>query len=157
MKRQTKVVEFVYPKTKEETIRQTMEYFVETIESRLKFSKKDLDEFAAKFAENPLRALEWSADTFKKAAEFEAASIVKIMYDHQLEQRKNEQYLAKTDLQILESIRDRFREEVIRKAKWPDRSSSVPSNEVSIYLNSAKAEWLETLDQFVKKIRKAGE
>ena len=52
-------------------------------------------------------------------------------------------------------VREILHGEVMRAAKWPERSTSVPSNEISLCVMAQKAEWLERLDNAVEYMKEA--
>lgn len=157
MKRNRKVQEVqpVVKKTKDEVIKEVMENITYEIEVSIRWCKKEIDAFSAKFAANPLHALEWSQSTFQTAGKFEATMIVDRYLKEGLKRKTEDAYVTISDVQILQEIRNFLYEEVTRKAKWPDSSTSQPSNFASICLNAAKAEWLERMDNALARIERA--
>lgn len=98
--------------------------------------KPKLTKFAQDFATDPTHTLEWSASTFDAAAKVSVAEWVLEVLDGQTHQEQKAKeivaYLAK---------------EVVQKARWPDKSTSVPSNEMSLCLNAARADLIAEVTQ----------
>ena len=103
-----------------------------------------LNEWRMRFEKDPAYALEWASNAFKDAARHNVATAI-IAWVEALRKEKDE-YTTRTSSQVLRIIVDELRGEVHRKAKYPDRSTSVTSNEMSLCMNSARAEWVEWLE-----------
>lgn len=114
-------------------------------ESDLRYARAELAKFAASFGTDSAHAFEWSSDAFKQAARERIAVIVLAYFDHLEGDKVEPESLAafrgpKAKLAIMAG---EFYRETINKAKWPDHSTSAPSNELSLCLNSRRAEVLE--------------
>jgi hypothetical protein len=114
-----------------------------------------LNERLAKWAEdfkaNPARALEWSADTFKAAGRLKVANhVIAIVEFAESKRQEDPVYGASSSEQVLVSILKEIRAATIHMAKYPERSTSVPSNELSICVMAAYAETLEKVERAVE-------
>jgi hypothetical protein len=111
---------------------------------------KVLGDWRERFENDPCRAFEWSQDAFKAAGKMAAANWVTESMRYLRE--KQDEYTTWSSIQLIKMLRDQLYRDVTNKAKWPDSSTSQPSNYISVCLNSAKAEWLEILDRSLKRI-----
>lgn len=102
----------------------------------LDFCRPKLNRFADSFVKDPANALEWSSDIFAAAGKLQVAVYV-------LEVLTMERAEPVTDL--AEKLVKSLKEEALRKARWPERSTSIPSNEMSLSLNAARAEFITDL------------
>lgn len=141
-------------KTKAELVAEAMESILFQVKSDKRFDQETLDKFSKRFSENALDAFEWSDSAFKAAARIHAAKVIEYVIDAMREKQSKEVYEAPTDEAIIQELLTRFRGEVMRKAKWPQASTSPSSNYASLMQMSAMAEWLERLEVLVNRIAK---
>jgi hypothetical protein len=110
-------------------------------------SRRELAGWVADFASSASDAFEWSNNAFVNAAKEKVA--VGILDLIKRSREAKDEYTSLTSLQILQRIRDYLRGEVVRGAKWPSHSTSVPSNEITSCLLAAKAHWFENFDNAI--------
>lgn len=91
-----------------------MDAIIRMLEVRRANAKARLDEFAAKFAKDPLRSLEWSLDVFEAAATYNVAG--------------NAIAALGRDAPGVSGVRQRATENAMHGARWPRRSTSPTSN-----------------------------
>ncbi len=91
--------------------------------------KKELDNFAERFAKEPLEALRWADAAYEAAAGFHVAEGV-------LEMLKRPEHIAA-----------RIGSLVRHGARYPERSSSPSGNLAKTMVVSAWAEWLERVEE----------
>ena len=118
----------------------------------VKSGERELAEFATRFAKDPAHALSWSSNTFENAARY---SMNKEVLEHiaRLSEPQDE-YTTRSDEEVIRVMQREFAREVLRNAKWPERSTSPTSNEMSLRMMSARAEWLEKLDNHIERIER---
>jgi hypothetical protein len=116
----------------------------------VKNAERDLAEFTAKFAKDPAYALSWSDGTFSAAARHSVSKLV-LEYLSRLAEPQDE-YTTRSDEEVLKVMQREFSLEVLRNAKWPERSTSPASNEMALRMMSARAEWLEKMDNHLAAI-----
>jgi hypothetical protein len=116
-------------------------------EREIKTAARYLEDFKEKFAKDPARAFEWSADSFRHAGRDRTAKTV-------LEYLKMfaDADTVKTPQAQLEAILKEFKTETMRNAKWPEHSTSPTSNYMSLCLMAARAEWVEHLENAITQI-----
>lgn len=95
-----------------------------------------MDKFAAKFAEDPAYSLSWSAPLFTAAGKVAVGGIVKKRTIANTKANKPEW----SDDELADKIVQDLLREVLQKAKWPESSTSQPSNEMALRKNAALAE-----------------
>ena len=115
-----------------------LEKLIRKAKDAIEWSQGDLKSFAADFAKDPAHAFEWSSKAFEAAGRQRAGQTVLawVQTVHKNEPDLNDDEVA---VMVIAEITNT----VVRKAKWPDRSTSVPSNEMSIYTNAAFADYLD--------------
>src|SRR5262245_32723191 len=125
----------------------------QTATFELQIAQGDLSKWQAKFESDPAYAFSWSSDAFVSAAKAAVAKYVIEVIDAQRE--PVDEYTVKTDEQVLKVLREGFYAAVLRGAKWPERSTSMPSNEMASQLVAQKAEWLEKFDNHLARLNRA--
>lgn len=120
-----------------------LETFKASIDSDLKQCQRINEKFLKDFATNPHYALQWAAPAFGAAGVLKVASVVKDLVAKLEADGKDAGDILKTALEV--STR-----EALRLAKYPARSTSVPSNEVAREEGAAWAHMVEKLDLFVR-------
>lgn len=115
----------------------------------LERAEQSLIDFSAKLQRDAVYALEWSADIFKQAA---ASGMAKLLLSYITNFRNADQYTLPSSERIIRIIRHELYAEVLRRAKWPEHSTSVQSNEMALALNARRAEWLESFDRAIEAI-----
>lgn len=118
---------------------------VERATAELDQTKRHIASFAEKLNENPLGTLSWSKDTFDVAARNWVAQCV-LNYVKILREQGDD-YERKTDRQIVECICREFKDEILNKARFPERSTSSQSNEAMMCKIAAMANWLQSVEQ----------
>jgi hypothetical protein len=139
-------------KTPEVKATECLDRMTQECEWDINHSKKHIEEWKLRLDKNPASAFEWSRESFEAAARFEVAHIVK----RYVEEGKSikDDYTTPSDVEIIKTLRTIFYEDVLRRAKWPSRSTSVQSNEMELTLTARKAEWLEKFDNAIARIEK---
>jgi len=132
---------------------EAMEAIIHGCEWSIKRGAVKIEEFKERLDKNPASAFEWSATYFGDAARFDVAHMVKRYLEAAKD--KADDYETKSDLEIIKTLRTIFYEEVLRKAKWPSRSTSPQSNDMELHLTSQKAEWLEVFDNHIARIERS--
>jgi hypothetical protein len=107
---------------------------------------RHLAEWKARFERNPSSAFEWSQEAFQSAARLQICQDI-LAWLEQTFINLDDEYAAPSDRRVLEIVAGELRREVLRNAKWPERSTSPSSNEMSLHRMSARAEWLEILER----------
>jgi hypothetical protein len=113
--------------------------FAFAIDGAKSSAQTTLTKFSVRFATDPAYALSWSADVFQAAARMKIT-------------REIEAWMQPGEADASFSARlavvaDELRREVLRRAKHPEHSTSMPSNEMALAENAARAEWLETIEK----------
>jgi hypothetical protein len=116
----------------------------------VKYATRAMSEFAAKFTKNPTHAFEWSQSGFDEAARLQVGQTV-LVYLEKLSESGDE-YSKRSPVQVLVTMASEFYGETVRRAKWPDRSTSAQSNEMSRSLSAKRAEVTEQLISAVAKV-----
>jgi hypothetical protein len=112
----------------------------------IEYSQKELDKFAARLTKDPSNAFEWSHGTFEQAARNHVAKHIMGSIKWFRDRAGEDEYSTTADLDIVQHLRKSFFEVVVRGARWPERSTSVQSNEIKKVLVARYAEWLVKLD-----------
>jgi len=148
MARRTAVVEArVYEPSVKHTLtgESLLRGIVERATAELDQAKRQIARFAEKLNEDPLSAFSWSKETFDAAARHWVARTV-LDYVKTLREQGDD-YERKTDKQIVECICREFKDEILNKARFPERSTSPQSNETALCKNAAMASWLIHVEQ----------
>jgi hypothetical protein len=114
--------------------------------SDIKFAQEHLDRWRERFAQDPVNAFSWSKETFETAARKRSAEEI-IGWIYRIKENNTDEYAAPSDLKVLQVMRSELFKEVVRGAKWPERSTSPQSNEMATCLTAKRAEWLEKIDR----------
>jgi hypothetical protein len=128
------------------TDEQMLDRIRDRAESEIKSAGRYLEDFRVKFEKDPARAFEWSSDSFKQAAR---DSVAKTVLAYLERFRADDIYSLKTPQAQLEIILKEFAAETMRNAKWPEHSTSPTSNYMSLCMMSARAEWVEHLEEAI--------
>ena len=122
-----------------------LERIVATAESTAKMHEESLKKWGERFAENPADALSWSSNTFKYAAELSVAR--RVLYHVKVMAAEGDgTYSGHTGLAVVRSVYRELREETMRNARWPEHSTSAPSNEIATRLMAARAEMVVKIE-----------
>lgn len=139
-------------KTFEERLSDAWENIVHTIGHEVKWSQEKLDKWSLRFAENPADAFEWSSEIFCEAARNRVSKEVQAWINNAMKQ--GDEYVSPNKLDVMKEVRKILYGEVMRKAKWPEHSTSQPHNIIHTELLSKRAEWLEMFDRQIERIEK---
>ena len=150
-----KVVEQVRAPAPPATWEDRLVRIIETANHDVEYAKKVCDAFVERFNTRPSDALSWSSDTFKQAARYDVAKTI-LAWIEQAKEQGDEYCAGRSAKEVIMQVREILHGEVMRAAKWPERSTSVPSNEISLCVMAQKAEWLERLDNVVERMKEAG-
>jgi hypothetical protein len=115
------------------------EHLAYHLDGQMSSARATLDKFEKQFATDPSYAFSWGAEAFKAAARHKVALQIQAWIRSTNTDATFEERLA--------SIIKELRAEVMRKAKWPEHSTSATSNLMALEMNSANAEMLETLER----------
>jgi hypothetical protein len=115
-----------------------LEKLIRKAKDTIEWSQGDLKSFATDFAKDPAHAFEWSQKAFESAGRQRAGQTV-LAWIQTVHKNKPEL----DDDGVAALVIAEITQTVVRKAKWPDRSTSTPSNEMSLYTNAAFAEYLD--------------
>jgi hypothetical protein len=118
-------------------------------ESKIKTAARYLEDFKAKFENDPASAFGWSSDSFKWAGRHSVAKIVLVCLENF---KESDIYSVKTPLAQLEIMLKQFKAETMRNAKWPEHSTSPTSNYMSLCMMAARAEWVEYLENSIDRV-----
>jgi hypothetical protein len=121
-------------------------------EQEVRFSKSSLDKFAERFNEDAAHALDWFGQTAEQAGRNSIAKLVLKYLEVFAKQNSEESAEQKSAKMTLEIMLEEFTAECMRRARWPEHSTSSVGNYMSICLNGARAEWIEKLELSLKKI-----
>jgi len=113
-------------------------------------SAESVSHYVEKFIDDPQYELSWSQDVFKRAATLKIATS---FLGYILDEKSGEFIKEKGFHALMTELLDNYRDEVMRKAKWPDQSTSAPSNYASLTLNAATAELIEELTLTMKHLK----
>jgi len=116
----------------------------QTAETNIRIANEQLAKWGTRFASDPSHAFEWSKESFESAARHRIAKDILILIEMGL---NGDEYAKRSDIAIAREIKSMLHDEVIRGAKWPQRSTSPQSNEMQLCLNAQRAEWLETIQR----------
>lgn len=126
------------------------EYLEDELASTISQSSAEIAKWSERLSSDPASAFEWSTNAFKAAGAHRAATWVKEMVEAG---KEPDEYTSAPPVEkIIKAVRDYLYVEVVRKARWPDRSTSAPSNEMSLLINAAMADWLEKIDRMIERI-----
>jgi hypothetical protein len=132
-----------------ETRTYTDEMVLGDLREEIKYRKNAVDsalrQFVGDFAKDSAHAFEWSATSFENAARLKMIKLVESYLDHD----HVKQQAPRCQLEIM---RGEFKAEVLRRAKWPECSTSPTSNFMNLCVNAARAEWLETIEKAIDRI-----
>jgi len=101
-------------------------------------ANRQLEIFSQEFLKDPAYALSWSQKVFDFAARKKVCEYV-INFFEQME--KKDIYELPTPRKMLEILREGMTDEVLRKARWPEHSTSETSNLMSTMTNAAWADF----------------
>lgn len=93
-------------------------------------------EWAIKFNKNPYDALDWSDRTFEHAARLAVAQQV-LESIAQFEDKKDHDNTETAAALLIEALK----RDALSQARWPQRSTSIVSNEAHTYLTAALVEF----------------
>ncbi len=142
--------------TRDEIVSRCFSFLVDDIERRVVIEKETVATWAIRLTEeDPSRAFEWSNDAFRAAARVKVGKTVLAWIEAGKQNSVDEYSSTPSCEKIIRGIRDHLYGEVVRKAKWPDRSTSVQSNEMSLEINAEMAEMLEKLDRAIERMEEA--
>jgi hypothetical protein len=132
---------FVYvpDPTPEQLLAQRIEGFTYTLDHMIATSQATLDEWRAKLDKDPLYAFEWADRAFEAAAQFSVATRVRTMLTTMTETTFGEAF---------ENVIEMLRDETLRGAKYPQRSTSPSSNHAA---QVRLAVYATLVDQFAAK------
>jgi hypothetical protein len=114
-------------------------------ECDVKFAQEECDKWAAKFTADPAYAFEWAQGPMAQAARLSVNKFVLAVLDFEDGSMKE-----KTPRERVEVVCRELQQEVMRNAKWPSRSTSSVSNDMSLCMMSARADMLEKVEQCLK-------
>ena len=121
-------------KVREQTVAERVRDRLEEVAtSMINRSKSELERFTMRFADNPAYALEWAAPVFPAAARKELGEFLKADLERE----------GSDAMQIFVALK----RELVSKARFPERSTSVPSNEIALYRAAALAEAIEWVER----------
>lgn len=126
-----------------ESLEQTARWDIEHTTERLAA-------FALKLSANAASAFEWSYNSFEDAAKQTAAQYLLELIARG--RNAGDEYSARSSEAILRELARLFNAEVLRKARWPERSTSPTSNAMSLCMMAAHAELLHTLNRYVERL-----
>jgi len=126
-----------------------LDQLIEHANSEVRHLTATLAKWQEEFAKDPAHALEWSSNTFRDAARIKMAKEV-ITFLGFL--RAGDEYSQRTEETAIRIVHTEMIKEALRKARYPEHSTSVPSNEMALAVNAARCEWLEHLDRAVAAI-----
>jgi|GEM_PF-5783490 len=112
--------------------RMTLVEFKKELEVIKEYSQKKIDEFTARFKEHQVYAMTWSDSLFEAVTRKSAVEEIQE---------------ALSNGATLDDVEKHLTKEVLQRARFPQRSTSVSSNLVEQYLNSARAELLARLQR----------
>lgn len=138
--------------TREARATQSILYIERSAQGDVEQADEELAKFSRKLADDAVNAFEWSADAFSKAAKKRAAQEVLYVVEQGKERTQDEYTSAFSPEHILKSLKHHLFEAVLRSARWPERSTSVPSNFMSQELAAARADWLEKVNRMVERL-----
>jgi len=123
------------PEQKEERRRENIAWLRERLRDERDRAKKELDDFAAKLASDPIYALGWAEGAYDAAGTYHVLAEVIAAFE--------EGCSAKDALASVTR-------EALRGARWPERSTSVTSNRLSQAKTAAYANAIERLEHLAK-------
>jgi len=109
-----------------------MEMLAKRLQSDIDSGQKMVDEFREKLGEHPAYALEWAHKVYRSVAQAQVAENLKAFIEH------NEDF---------DELLAYVTREAIRRAKYPERSTSICSNLLDRDSAAAWGEWAERLDE----------
>jgi hypothetical protein len=109
-----------------------------SLERDLERVNRDLEEFQGKLKDNPYYALEWSMEAFTSAAK--QAFTKRLL----AAMSRMEEMFCNDEERILAHLRHTIEIEVRNGARWPARSTSVPSNLLNQCELAVAADFLTT-------------
>jgi hypothetical protein len=116
------------------------------------FSKKLCDEFTVKFTSDPSYAFEWSASAFQAAAKLNVASHLNAIIE-KVKSKSSDEYLTTADpIAVITTIKTILLDDVIRGARFPEKSTSLQSNAMATEIIAAKAEYLERITRLLERL-----
>jgi hypothetical protein len=110
------------------------------LEERQRTAQSSISKLIQRLQEDPLNALSWSDDAFKDAARVKVYG--QVLFSLRAFLNDEKQGVSPAD------VAKWGQEEVLRRAKYPKMSTSVPSNLAETYETAAWAELLEFLQQW---------
>lgn len=146
-------------KSKAQVAADVLRYSVDHADNEIRTTKRQLDEFAADVAKDPVHALEWadsSRSAYVAAGRMRIAETVKYLIDAVTEKHSDE-FGPPMALEVLTKVRANLYSEMVCKARFTSMSTSQSSNRIEQCINAARAEWVEKLDRYLDVISEAGE
>lgn len=139
-KKSVKQVEVILPKIKtpEEKAAQQLAVIIEQAGYDIERGNEAVRNHVADLDKDPARACEWSKDLFMAAARKQVASLVLAIVEHYQRDYKD----GLPPAQVIAAIRKELLAIVIRKARWPEHSTSPTHNYMHQCSLSATTEWL---------------
>lgn len=102
--------------------------------------------FAASLVADPARTFEWSREEFDAAADVKVGVMIQAAVTSLRE--RGDEYDALSSIRIAEMIKEDLLREVIRAARYPERSTSVQSNEIARSIAQSRAKVLEDMNNW---------
>lgn len=160
-KRNFKVVQASAPaprivKTREEKALGLLEFIQAGANKMVVDSQNELNVFTEKLTSDPSYAFEWSYSAFQAAAKNKTAKDILALIDRGLKSMVDEYVATSSPEKVIRYVRAYLYGEVLRGAKWPERSTSVQSNQMKTELTAQRGEWLETFDRYIERIETEG-
>lgn len=133
----------------------TLSDLIEHLKSQIVYYENDLRSWVNKMSEGTtadiVYQLEWGQNQFETSGRFFAWSEALAWINNSIAHREEEK-AETTDEQILEAVIKAMKEECLRRARWPERSTSRTSSEISLCKNAGRAELLEKLESFLREM-----
>jgi len=130
---------------------EALEGLVVTAGWDLEGAKRNLDEFRVNFYKDPAHTFEWDG-----SSAFDQAARLKVNQEFlgwvKSAQNSANEYAKPSSLAILKEVRGLLFDEVVRKARWPEHSTSFSSNEMSRCVLAHRTAMLVKLDDNLKNL-----
>lgn len=118
------------------------------LDDDIRHARTAIDSWANRLTDDPANAFAWSSEAFEQAAKLKVASTL-VAYLGGCSNSLADEYGPPSARQVITTLRSALHDEVMGKARYPARSSSSQSNEMSYCLMAAWANWLERFDRFL--------
>jgi hypothetical protein len=133
-------------KTPEERAAIHLEMLIEKAGWNIKSGDEAIAKFSAGLAKDPAREFEWSKEVFMAAARKQAASHVLAIIEHCKAKGDGIYTDGLPPMAMITTLRRELLAVVIRKARWPEHSTSPTHNYMHQCSLSATTEWLVQVD-----------